>query len=205
MLAATFSPSSDGSLTSARDNSRRGSEGWPDPNEVDEEEFWPPARDVLQRTSIHIISLHNLPKVIVPPTHRSHPCSSRERVRSDDAVHRLRQRGELRPHFRGSRSVCHQYHSELSGGIAPPGNKPSSCPMLTFSLHPVGGKTPFPALRPKCRSFCLALPCLAHPPAHPPAHTRSRTSAQTLQCHAKHIHLFTSANIAPPLLPVNIT
>eukprot|EP00966_Prymnesium_polylepis_P177433 4109105-Prymnesium_polylepis.1 len=33
LLTATFSPSSDCALTSARDNSRRGSEEWPGPNE----------------------------------------------------------------------------------------------------------------------------------------------------------------------------
>jgi len=74
------------------------------------EDFWPPAREWLHRTTITLMSLHNLPK-----------------------------RGERRPRYDGRRAACHGYHSELSGTSAPPNRSDASSPALHLSLHPIGG------------------------------------------------------------------
>mmetsp|Transcript_18234 Transcript_18234/g.49267 ORF Transcript_18234/g.49267 Transcript_18234/m.49267 type:complete len:614 (+) Transcript_18234:1-1842(+) len=76
----------------------------------DEDRAWPPHRRFLHCVTLHVISLHNLPK-----------------------------RGERRPRYSGSRSACHDYHPELSGKAAPPDNRDPSSPELSLSLHPIGG------------------------------------------------------------------
>jgi len=72
--------------------------------------FWPLPRETLHRTSIEVLSLHQLPKL-----------------------------GEQRPRYSGSRSECHEFASELSGVPAPPNDLDPSCPQLTFQIHPIGG------------------------------------------------------------------
>jgi len=72
--------------------------------------YWPPPRENLHRTSIEVLSLHNLPK-----------------------------RREVRPRLDGSRGMCHCFHPELSGGNAPPDKLDASWPSLSISLHPIGG------------------------------------------------------------------
>lgn len=71
----------------------------------------PPVRQFLHRATIDIISLHNLPKT-----------------------------GEQRPRLKGRRSGCHQWHAaELTGSFAPPDASIPSSPMITVSLHAIGG------------------------------------------------------------------
>mmetsp|Transcript_54109 Transcript_54109/g.160504 ORF Transcript_54109/g.160504 Transcript_54109/m.160504 type:complete len:614 (+) Transcript_54109:2410-4251(+) len=72
--------------------------------------YWPPPRDYLHRTTVDILSMHNLPK-----------------------------RREQRPCYSGAHSLCHKYHRELTGEPAPPDNSDSSRPALLLSLHPIGG------------------------------------------------------------------
>jgi len=74
------------------------------------ESFWPRARPKLRRTTIEIVSLHNLPK-----------------------------RGERRPKYIGSRGACHHFVPELSGAPLPPDNLDPSSPTVSVSLHPIGG------------------------------------------------------------------
>jgi len=72
--------------------------------------FWPSPCDILHRTNIRVVSLHNLPK-----------------------------RGEERPRYDGSRSAAHKYHPELSGMSVPPNDRAPSSPSITLSLHQIGG------------------------------------------------------------------
>jgi len=74
------------------------------------EDFWPPPRDMLTRTTIQFLSLHSTPK-----------------------------RTEQRPRFCGSRGKCHAYAAQLSGTFAPPDKRELSSPSLKLSLHPLGG------------------------------------------------------------------
>ena len=78
---------------------------------VDDDTYWPPPSERLSRTSIAVLSLHNLPK-----------------------------RNEHRPRFDGSRAACHKYHPELSGSPSPPDNLDPSSPVITLALHPIGGE-----------------------------------------------------------------
>mmetsp|Transcript_42418 Transcript_42418/g.124226 ORF Transcript_42418/g.124226 Transcript_42418/m.124226 type:complete len:771 (+) Transcript_42418:1-2313(+) len=71
---------------------------------------WPPLREQLQRISIDLLSLHQLPK-----------------------------RGEQRPRYDGTRGECHKYHRELSGFFMAPDNTDASCPSVTLAVHPIGG------------------------------------------------------------------
>mmetsp|Transcript_10776 Transcript_10776/g.28272 ORF Transcript_10776/g.28272 Transcript_10776/m.28272 type:complete len:609 (+) Transcript_10776:1-1827(+) len=73
--------------------------------------YWPPSREQLHRTTVDIISLHNLPK-----------------------------RAEARPRFRGSRGACHEHEPVLSGRLVPPtyAQDPSS-PQVFFFVHTIGG------------------------------------------------------------------
>jgi len=75
-----------------------------------EDDFWPPPRETLHRTTLNIISIHNLPK-----------------------------RRERRPRFDGRRGKCHRYHPQLSGTPAPPDTTEPSKPVITITLHPIGG------------------------------------------------------------------
>jgi len=72
--------------------------------------FWPPPRARLHCVSMHILSLHNLPK-----------------------------RDEKRPRYDGSRGACHAFHPELSGRSAPPDGRSPASPALAFRLHAIGG------------------------------------------------------------------
>ena len=100
--------------------------------------YWPPSRDGLHCTMIEVLSLHSCPKVGCPrpsiSVHYKHASPNLD-------VCPLRQHGEQRPRFSGSRSACHEYHRELSGAARPPtsDNNPSS-PVLSFCVHPIGGK-----------------------------------------------------------------
>jgi len=77
----------------------------------DDTESWPPPRARISRTTIAVLSLHNLPK-----------------------------KRERRPRYDGSREASHSFHPELSGTTAPPDNSPDpSLPGLVFSLHAIGG------------------------------------------------------------------
>jgi len=78
----------------------------------DDEAFWPPPRERLQRVTLEVLSLHNCPK-----------------------------RGEARPRYEGSRGVCHKYHPELSGSPRPPpaDHAEPSALGLNVSVHPIGG------------------------------------------------------------------
>ena len=76
----------------------------------EEDSYWPPPRSRLHRTTIEILSLHNLPK-----------------------------RSERRPRFDGHHGACHKYHPELSGAYAPPDNSEPSSPAVSVALHPIGG------------------------------------------------------------------
>jgi len=84
---------------------------------------WPLPCETLHRTSIEMLSLHNLPK-----------------------------RSEQRPRFEGSRGACHTFHPELSGKIVPPDNLDPTCPALTVSLHPIGGLCTISTVLPVPRS-----------------------------------------------------
>jgi len=84
-----------------------------DVHQDDANVYWPPAREWLHRTSIQMISLHNLPH-----------------------------RGEQRPCCAGRRGACHDYLPELTGSAAPPpADSPVSDTrvLLSLSLHPIGG------------------------------------------------------------------
>ena len=74
------------------------------------EVYWPPPRERIHRTTLCIISLHNLPK-----------------------------RCERRPSFQGSHGACHVYHTELSGRFVAPDGQPHSVPELVFALFQIGG------------------------------------------------------------------
>eukprot|EP00966_Prymnesium_polylepis_P179957 4166646-Prymnesium_polylepis.2 len=65
---------------------------------LDDDAYWPPPREGLQRVAIDFSSIHQ-PK-----------------------------RGEKRPRFNGSRAACHAYHPELSGGTKPPDKTDPSIP-----------------------------------------------------------------------------
>jgi len=78
--------------------------------EPSDDRFWPPPREMLFRASVQILALCNLPK-----------------------------RGEKRPSYEGSRASAHKYHPELSGGHSPPKKVGPSSPVITFSLHAIGG------------------------------------------------------------------
>ena len=75
-----------------------------------EDAYWPPPRERLHRTTIEILSLHNLPK-----------------------------RGERRPRLDGQHEASHKYHPELSGTYVPPDNSEPSSPAVSIALHPIGG------------------------------------------------------------------
>jgi len=82
----------------------------------DSDAFWPPPRELLQRVTLEVLSLHNLPK-----------------------------RGEERPRYngiyKGRGGTCHEYHPELSGKPRPPPpdhGEPSALG-LNISVHPIGG------------------------------------------------------------------
>jgi len=77
---------------------------------MDMQSYWPQLRERYHRTTVEVLSLHNLPKG-----------------------------NERRPRYGGSRAACHQYEPELSGFAAPPDNLPPSVPSLKISLHPIGG------------------------------------------------------------------
>jgi len=91
----------DGSTRSTQETSQRTS---------DVDAYWPPPRDWLYRVSIHVLSLHNLPK-----------------------------HGEQRPRLDGRRSAAHRCHPELSGSTTTPNKLGTSAPALSMSLHPFGG------------------------------------------------------------------
>jgi len=71
---------------------------------------WPPARKQLHRTTLELLSLHNLPKF-------------RER----------------RPLLAGRREVCHSHFPMLSGTGVIPDSLPPLSPSVRVSLLPVGG------------------------------------------------------------------
>jgi len=77
---------------------------------ADDEVPWPPLRGKLHRTSIEILSLHNIPK-----------------------------RGERRPRYDGRHSESHKHVPELSGKAAPPNDRERSSPALRLTLHPIAG------------------------------------------------------------------
>ena len=78
----------------------------------DDENYWPPPCDWLYLTTVRLLSLHACPK-----------------------------HGEQRPGYNGSRCSCHNYHrQELSGLTSRPEAQVPSSPILTLSLHPVGGE-----------------------------------------------------------------
>jgi len=72
--------------------------------------YWPPPCEGLCRTTISLLSLHNLPK-----------------------------NREQRPRLNGSRGGSHQFVPQLSGASAPPDYLAPVSPKLSLSLHPVGG------------------------------------------------------------------
>eukprot|EP00966_Prymnesium_polylepis_P229115 5301864-Prymnesium_polylepis.1 len=69
------------------------------------EDYWPPACERLNVTTISILSVHNLPKVhaSTSPTHRSATLQPRliKLVPTP-------QWGERRPRYDGARSTCHK-------------------------------------------------------------------------------------------------
>eukprot|EP00966_Prymnesium_polylepis_P117077 2705278-Prymnesium_polylepis.1 len=119
---------------------------------ADHDEYWPPPCEKLYCTTLHIFSLHNIPKVT--NTERSiqtqnidrnlHvldefrlPCHARP---SPPPTVPLVQRGEQRPRYDGSREQCHTFVKELSGrGWVLPNDSDPSSPSIGVSLHPVGG------------------------------------------------------------------
>lgn len=97
--------------------------------------YWPPSRDGLHCTIIEVLSLHK-GRVCPRPSisvHYKHAFPNLD-------VCPLRQHGEQRPRFSGSRSACHEYHRELSGAARPPTSDNPSSPVLSFCVHPIGGK-----------------------------------------------------------------
>jgi len=74
------------------------------------DDFWPPPRESLYCATIEIHSLFCCPKD-----------------------------GEQRLCYEGRRSAAHKYHPELSGSVSPPDNSDSSSPVITWSLHTIGG------------------------------------------------------------------
>ena len=87
-----------------------GEDGEESVNADDDDDYWPPARKQLHRTTIEVISLHNLTK-----------------------------RGEQRPRFDTANGSCHKYVPELSGASVPPDSSEASEPELTFSIQATGG------------------------------------------------------------------
>eukprot|EP00966_Prymnesium_polylepis_P228434 5286828-Prymnesium_polylepis.3 len=111
-----------------------------------DDSYWPPARDVLQRTVIEIISLHSCPKGVVIGACDCHGDCVVDAI-SHNAAHispYLWQRGEQRPRFNGSRGACHQFVTELSGQTAPPHKSGVSNPEVSLSVHPIGGTCAYP-------------------------------------------------------------
>jgi len=76
----------------------------------DVDDYWPPPRESISCTTMHLLSLVGIPKY-----------------------------GERRPAYNGSRGSCHGFHPELSGAYAPPDNLEPSTLGLVFSIHPIGG------------------------------------------------------------------
>ena len=123
--------------------------------------FWPPPRESLHRATLHVLSLHNLPKVgrlelilgcslVLRHPFRQHGRPSVSKpvcvcvCRHVKCVMLTRgisvsQRGEQRPCYSGARQAAHDYHPELSGKPVPPDNLDVSSPSITLSLHPIGG------------------------------------------------------------------
>ena len=109
--------------------------------------YWPLPSDNLHRTTLMVLSVHNLPKV--QPLHLAFATCASCSHPQQRSPHILlfvlpSQRGEQRPRFNGSRGACHRYHPELSGSAVPTSLLSSkSRPSLQLTLHPVGG-TPLP-------------------------------------------------------------
>eukprot|EP00966_Prymnesium_polylepis_P004145 94931-Prymnesium_polylepis.1 len=127
--------------------------------------YWPPPRDKLHAVTLEIISLHNLPKVLVPfhATSATAICRAASAgaslwcpIRPIDVGH-LRllcifaQRGEQRPH---ARHPCHRHVSELSGKYVPPDGRNVSSPVVQLAVHPIGGARKLAVTK--------ALPCSDH-------------------------------------------
>eukprot|EP00966_Prymnesium_polylepis_P067836 1576974-Prymnesium_polylepis.1 len=71
-----------------------------------EDAFWPPPRQSLLCVSMDVISLHNLPKVLLPGSYSCDHASSP--VENTSALCALVwQRGERRPRYNGSHGACH--------------------------------------------------------------------------------------------------
>jgi hypothetical protein len=107
-----------------------------------EEDYWPLLRNTLHRTTLHILSLHNLPQVASDTQHDAikvllSPGSSSNRLPVCSRI----QHGERRPCFDGTHGACHKYVPEFSGSAVPPHRlRPSSNNhALTIALHPIGG------------------------------------------------------------------
>eukprot|EP00966_Prymnesium_polylepis_P309381 7149015-Prymnesium_polylepis.1 len=151
--------------------------------ESDEDEGqlgWPPPRKFMQRVTLHVISLHNLPKVCCCCA-RPHIARAQNNPFPQHTVvfggqqwylwWPCLQRGESRPCYSGSRHACHAYHPELSGSIKPPNSAASSRPRLTVQLHPIGGESSL---------FCSMTACQAQAGFSVRSHAGRATS---LSCH----------------------
>jgi len=80
------------------------------PEMVQPDAAWPQPRATHLKTTIHVISLHHLPK-----------------------------RRERRPRYDGSSELCHMLVPELSGTSKLPDDLEPSSPALDISLHAIGG------------------------------------------------------------------
>jgi len=81
-----------------------------DDRSAEDDDYWPLPCDTLDRTTVEIISLHNLPK-----------------------------RSEQRPRLDGSLWQCHKYAPELTGPMVGPDNLEPSRPLLSVHVHAIGG------------------------------------------------------------------
>eukprot|EP00966_Prymnesium_polylepis_P244207 5647632-Prymnesium_polylepis.3 len=114
-------------------------------SEIDpDNNYWPPAREHLICTSLDLLSLHNLPKVLTSN------CSV-----SASAPRLIDARGETRPDLSDAH---HKYcRSELSGVPRPPKATGGRAVRLSLTLHPIGGpRTLSPFVTQSVSTLCVA-------------------------------------------------
>jgi len=115
-LSRTFSTLSDMRCTETDDvrgadrRDVRGADSEDVHGDISKDCFWPPPRKRLHRTTIEVISLHNLVT-----------------------------RREQRPRYNGIHQDCHDHVPQFSGQSIPPHDGDPSCPEITLSLYSIGG------------------------------------------------------------------
>jgi hypothetical protein len=145
-LSRTFSTLSDMRCTETDDvrgadrRDVRGADSEDVHGDISKDCFWPPPRKRLHRTTIEVISLHNLVTVRPLPL-ASRPArrlpSERDTLLSSPL--RSWQRREQRPRYNGIHQDCHDHVPQFSGQSIPPHDGDPSCPEITLSLYSIGG------------------------------------------------------------------